>query len=45
MARPIAKGLQGQWFAIARNGERLPCVFREYWQVPTGEYHDRIVMT
>ena len=37
--KKIAKGEQGQWFARTRNGERLPCVFQEYWHGRV-EYHD-----
>jgi hypothetical protein len=34
----IAKGAQGTWFATTSDGERLPCVLKEYW--PGGRYHD-----
>jgi hypothetical protein len=35
----IARGAQGSWFATTSDGERLPCVFKEYWHGRTA-YHD-----
>ena len=39
MAKKIAKGRQGDWFAMTRAGESLPCLKDQYLR-PHGEYHE-----